>query len=140
MEVKGLLVHLIEYAASIYYSKVKAGLYLDSYWISTGVRSIRQQTVLYYESMKQITFTHLQEQPKVTPRNQKEDLIEQIVAQCNLPPGASRQLAKRLAIVVNTAHWTETDLHALLKKKQDGTIRNYTAFVKWNATIKNKQI
>ena len=88
--------------------------------------------------MKLITFTHLQETPKVTPRNQKEDLIEQIVAQCNLSPGASRQLAKRLAITANTAGWTETDLHVLLKKKQDPSIRSYTGFVKWSATIRNQ--
>jgi hypothetical protein len=87
--------------------------------------------------MKQISFQPIQRvQTVTTPRNQKEDLIEQIVQQCNLTDQEKKTLAKRLALAMNTFHWTEQDLHALLKKKQDATIRNYTGFIKWSANIK----
>lgn len=75
---------------------------------------------------------------KPTPRTQQEDLIEQIVAQCTLKPGEDRKLARVLAIAANTGKWTTTDLHALLKKRMDPTIRNYTAFVWWSAKVKNQ--
>lgn len=70
------------------------------------------------------------------PRNQQEDLIEQIVAQCTLKPGEDRKLARVLAIAANTGKWTTMDLHALLKKRMDPTIRNYTAFVWYSSKIK----
>lgn len=71
------------------------------------------------------------------PRNQREDLIEQIVAQCHFRrKGDDRKLARQLAIAANLARWTTTDLHALLKKRTDPTIRNYTAFVWWSAKIR----
>lgn len=73
------------------------------------------------------------------PRNQQEDLIEQIVAQCTLKPGEDRKLARVLAIAANTGGWSTTDLHALLKKRLDPTIRNYTAFVWWSAKVKKAQ-
>lgn len=90
--------------------------------------------------MKNITFNHLNLQPapvasQPTPRNQKEDLIEQIVANCILKPGQDRKLARALAVTANTAKWTAMDLHALLKKKSDPTIRNYTAFVWWSCKV-----
>lgn len=67
-------------------------------------------------------------------RNAKEDLINQIADQCH-PVSERATIRKRLALATNTAKWTETDLHALLKKRQDPTIRNYTAFVKWSTKI-----
>ena len=91
--------------------------------------------------MKKPNFNHISlDQPidrsKPQPRTQKEDLIEQIVAQCSFKKkGDDRELAKLLAIATNTLGWTEQDLHALMKKKQDPTIRNYTAFVWWSAKI-----
>jgi len=44
-------------------------------------------------------------------------------------------LRKRLAIAANTLGWSEMDLHALMKKRYDPSIRNYTAFVKWSCKI-----
>jgi len=70
---------------------------------------------------------------EVIARTEKEDLINQIAAATNENTPALR---KRLALAVNTLHWTVQDLHALLKKKEDPTIRNYTAFVKWNCQLK----
>lgn len=90
--------------------------------------------------MKSITFDHLKTQPSTKgPRNQKEDLIEQIVAQCTLKPGDDRKLARVLAIAANTGKWTTTDLHALLKKKNDPALRNFTAFVWWSAKVKKAE-
>lgn len=85
--------------------------------------------------MKTPTFDHLNlTKPTSGPRNQREDLIEQIVAQCrNKTPADDRKLARLLAITTNAAKWSTTDLHALLKKKNDPSIRNYTAFVWWSA-------
>lgn len=87
--------------------------------------------------MKQIDFTHLKQKPKVRANNAKEDLINQIADQC-YPENDRPAIRRRLAIATNTAKWTETDLHALLNKKLDPTIRNYTAFVKWSSKIYNK--
>lgn len=91
--------------------------------------------------MKNISFNHINLQPAsdafpVTPRNQREDLIEQIVAQCTLRPGEDRKLAKLIAVTANLGHWTAMDLHALLRKKEDPSIRNYTAFVWWSAKVR----
>lgn len=83
--------------------------------------------------MKQVSFTHL-EKPTSRARNQKEDLIEQIVAQCYFrKPGDDRKLARLLAVTANAGKWSTMDLHALLNKKQDPSIRNYTAFVWYSA-------
>lgn len=93
--------------------------------------------------MKNVSFEHLNIQRAAKPsgpRNQKEDLIEQIVAQCHFrKPGDDRKLAKLLAVTANAAGWTITDLHALLKKRSDPTLRNYTAFVWWSAKMKNSK-
>lgn len=87
--------------------------------------------------MKTISFEHLEvKKPTERARNQREDLIEQIVAQCTFrQPGDDRKLARLLAIAANTGGWDTTDLHYLLKKKQDPTLRNYTAFVWSRAKI-----
>jgi hypothetical protein len=74
---------------------------------------------------------------EVIARTEKEDLINQIAAATNENTPALR---KRLALATNTLGWTETDLHALLKKKEDPTIRNYTAFVKFMARVNFKKI
>lgn len=63
----------------------------------------------------------------LTVRNQKEDIIAQIVEQTT--EKNKKNLAKVLAIHVNTFKLSTTDLHALLKKK--GEVKNYTAFVWW---------
>ena len=69
-------------------------------------------------------------------RNQREDLIEQIVAQCEGTEKQKRTLARIIAIAANTAKWGTEELHALLKKRQDPTIRNYTAFVRWTCKVR----
>lgn len=95
--------------------------------------------------MKGINFDHINiDKPAAkpnqpTPRNQKEDLIEQIVAQCvHKKPGDDRKLARLLAVAANTASWTTTDLHALLRKRHDPGIRNYTGYVWWSAKVKKE--
>ena len=107
--------------------------------------------------MKTINFDHTKERLSVTKptehqdlviheatkrrvaRNQQEDLIEQIVAQCTFrKPGEDRKLARLLAVTANTAGWTNDTLHYILKRKYDENIRNYTAWVWWSAKIKKK--
>jgi hypothetical protein len=62
--------------------------------------------------------------------------VQQIVAQTNEKDKPA--LEKLLMIAANTAGWSTADLHALLKKRSDPSIRNYTGFVKWSATIKRE--
>ena len=78
--------------------------------------------------MKHLTFTI---QPTLSPslavRNNREDLIRQIV---ELTDATDRnKLARRIAITANTLKWSDTDLHALLKKR--GEVDNYSKFVNW---------
>lgn len=67
-------------------------------------------------------------------RTNRESLIAQIVEATN--EKNKKILARRLAICANILGWTETDMHYLLKKRADPSIKNYTAFVKWNCRIK----
>jgi hypothetical protein len=98
--------------------------------------------------MKALTFAHLPTAPAPklseaairAPRNQTEDLIAQIVAQCVCTPVQAKTLAKLLAITANTAGWGTSELHALLKKRNDPTIRNYTAYVWWSAKVRKSDI
>lgn len=75
------------------------------------------------------------EQP-LKVRNNREHLIEQIVNATD--EKNKKHLAKLIAIYANRYHWTDTELHALLKKREDPSIRNYTAFVKWS--VKDKKV
>jgi hypothetical protein len=81
--------------------------------------------------MKQITFlkTYTVEQ-EVRVRNNRDDLIRQIVERTDAID--KKKLAKRIAITANTFHWSEMDLHALLKKE----VKNYSAFVNWSLKTK----
>lgn len=85
--------------------------------------------------IKEIPTTKTRKNGERVPRNQREDLISQILDQCTLKPHQRKVLGKLLSITANTAGWTTTDLHALLKKKQDPAIRNYTAFVWYSAKM-----
>ena len=78
------------------------------------------------------TFEKVEEQLQV--RNQTEDLIAQIVNATSEKD--KHKLAKEIKIAYHTLGWTDTDLHALLAKRKDPSIRNYTAFVKWSRQIK----
>jgi hypothetical protein len=69
-------------------------------------------------------------------RNNTEQLIADIVNATN--EKNKKGLAKQIALAYNTLGWSDTDLHALFKKRSDPSIRNYTGFVKWSVTIKNK--
>ena len=83
--------------------------------------------------MKRITFT----QPKVATlqvRNSREQLIADIVDATEEKD--KKKLAARLALAANTLKWSDMDLHALLKKKTDPKIRNYTGYVWWSIKIK----
>lgn len=83
--------------------------------------------------MKRIVFTK-KETTTLQVRNQKEQLIAEIVEATSEPN--KKALAKLLALRANEMRWTETDLHALLKKKTDPNIRNFTAYVKWSIKTK----
>lgn len=87
--------------------------------------------------MKQITFEHLTKPDTNKPRaaNNFELLINDIAEQTH-PPERRKDVRKRLAIAARTARWTEMDLHALLKKRNDPSIRNYSAFVNWSCKIR----
>lgn len=66
----------------------------------------------------------------ISARNNFEYLIQQIVESTNARD--KKSLARRLAIFARTFGWTEMDLHGLLQKKNDPSIRNYSAFVEWS--------
>lgn len=84
--------------------------------------------------MKHITFTQpMKVEPTLQIRNSRDALIADIANRTNEPN--KKLIAKLLAIAGNTAKWTEMDYHALLKKADDPTIRNYTAFVRWSCKI-----
>lgn len=87
-----------------------------------------------------LNFDHITAPQKTVTqvRNQKEDMIEQIVQQCTGTPTEKKNLAKLIALTANTAGWTAQDLHALLKKRSDPTIRNYTGFVRWSIKMKKR--
>lgn len=77
--------------------------------------------------------------PLLAVRDEKEDLIAQIVMRTNETPAGKKQLARQLAIAFNTLKWSTADLHALLKKANDPTLRSFTAFVKSRATVWQKK-
>lgn len=66
---------------------------------------------------------------KSTARNDKEDLVNQIVALTTEKD--TKHFAKILMIGANKRKYSLTKLHTLLRKKHDPSIENYTAFVKW---------
>lgn len=70
-------------------------------------------------------------------RTNYEALIAEIVSHTQ-PPSGRRQLAKRLAVAYHTAKWSVTDLHALLQKRLDPSIRNFSAFVNWTCKVTKK--
>jgi hypothetical protein len=63
----------------------------------------------------------------------RKDLCTQIAEATTVED--KKELAKRIAIAANTLKWSETDLHALFRRKDDPTIYNFTGFVKWSIEI-----
>lgn len=63
------------------------------------------------------------------PRNGMEQLVRDIVEQTDAKGAQARKLQKLLVIQAKALRWSMTDLHALLQKKKDPAIRNYSAFV-----------
>jgi hypothetical protein len=86
--------------------------------------------------MKKITFTPIVREEALQVRSNREQLIADIVNATT--EKNKKSLAKLISIRANEMKWTEMDLHGLLKKRTDPTIRNFTAFVKWS--IKTKQV
>ena len=85
--------------------------------------------------MKKIEFTRpMTMEPELHVRSAREALIADIVNATQEKD--KRKLAKRLAMAANTLHWQEIDLHALLQKRNDPNVRNYTAFVWWSCKIR----
>lgn len=82
------------------------------------------------------------EEPLLKERNAKESLINQIV-ECTYPKKKTdtekyrKNLAKRIGIYANKYKWTTTDLHYLLQKRNDPSIRNFSSFVEWSLKDKN---
>lgn len=64
------------------------------------------------------------ERPAIAVRSAKEDIISQIVERTTAD---KKLLAKRIALWANRYRLTETDLHALLAKATDPTIRKNKA-------------
>ncbi len=83
--------------------------------------------------MKRIEFKRI-ERPELQVRSSREQLIAEIVEATSEPN--KKALAKLIALRANEMKWTETELHALLKKRHDPNIRNFTAFVKWSLKTK----
>ncbi len=80
--------------------------------------------------MKRIEFKKIEQPALLQVRSNREQLIADIVAATS--DKDKKKLAALIAIKANQMQWTEQDLHALLKKRADPTIRNYTAFVRWS--------
>jgi len=77
------------------------------------------------------------EKPTTRARNSQEALIEEIVTHCACKSEKdARTLAKRIAIWSKSIKADETDLHALLQKRHDRSIRNYGGFVNWTCKIR----
>lgn len=70
--------------------------------------------------------------PSLATRNAKEDIINQIVARTRGSLIEKKELAKLIALWANRYRLDATDLHALLAKADDPTIRSYTGFVRWS--------
>lgn len=87
--------------------------------------------------MKQISFNKQLsvEKEEIKIRNNREALIAEIVSFTTEKD--KKKLAALIAIKANQMKWTETDLHALLSKRKDPGIYNYTGFVKWS--LKTRQ-
>lgn len=87
--------------------------------------------------MKQITFSkeYRIEEEEIQVRNNRQQLILDIVNNTTEPN--KKSLAKRIAIVANQLGWSDMDLHALLKKRHDPKVYNYTGFVKYNLKVIN---
>ena len=83
-----------------------------------------------FELLKQKTKTDL------TARNSWEDLINQIVEQ--IAEKDKKKFAALLAIKGRELKFSTTDLHYLVNKKNDPTIRTYTGFIKWSFGLKKK--
>jgi hypothetical protein len=85
--------------------------------------------------MKRITFTQpLFEEPELKVRNNRDDLIRQIVNRTDTKD--KKKLARRIAVTANMFKWSNMDLHALLNKYSE--VNNYSAFV--NYCLKQKTI
>jgi hypothetical protein len=78
------------------------------------------------------------QEPKLQVRNQREDLVAQIMEQTTLKGKRMREVAARLMMEANIQKWTNQDLHGLLSKKKDPGIYNYTGFIVWTAYPKKK--
>lgn len=85
--------------------------------------------------MQKITFKPIEQRPEeLKVRNNWEALIADIVNATSVRD--KKELAKLIAISAKTQGWGESELHALLQKRNDPTIRNYTAFVRWSIKTK----
>lgn len=86
--------------------------------------------------MQKITFDkeYIQEKDELLVRNQKEDLIKQIVDATTEKD--KKKLAKMLALAYNAKKWSLTDLHILYQKRNDPGVHNYTGLVWWSVKIK----
>lgn len=87
--------------------------------------------------MKQISFISykVEREEEIQVRNNRQQLILDIVNNTTEPD--KKSLAKRIAIVANQLKWSDMDLHALLKKRHDPKVYNYTGFVKYSLKVIN---
>ena len=87
--------------------------------------------------MKRITFNlPVQREEILQIRSNKDQLIADIVERTTVEN--KKLLAKRIAIAYNALKWSETDLYGLLRKADDRSIINYSAFVQWAIKIHKK--
>ena len=73
--------------------------------------------------------------PELQVRNNREDLIRQIVEKTDAKN--KKFLAKRIALTANLFKWSDQDLHYLLKRH--GEVKNYSAFVNWSLKVDNQK-
>jgi hypothetical protein len=107
---------------------LKSGTCVNIVVTSSIMRSIKRTAT----NMKHISFNQpLFKEEELNVRSNREDLIRQIVEQTDTKN--KKVLARRIAVTSNILKWTDTDLHALLKKK--GEVSNYSAFINWNLKL-----
>ena len=88
------------------------------------------------------TVEHKQAHPakSLVIRNATDALIADIVGKTDVRSvEEARKLAKLLAIAYNTNKWNNMDLHALYKKSNDKSFKNYSVYVWSVAKIKNSE-
>ena len=102
-------------------------------WIKLSTHPWDSSCLQRYDGgMKKLEFKQI-ERPALKVRSNREQLIADIVEATS--DTDKKKLARLLALRSNQLKWSDTDLHALLAKRKDPKIRNFTKFVWWSIKL-----